>query len=179
MQIFAETERLILRELLPSDVEGMFNLDSDPEVHTFLGNKPLKNMDESKDAILFIRQQYIDNGIGRWAMIEKKSGEFVGWTGLKLITEMTNSHINFYDVGYRLIKKFWGKGYATESAKASLDFAFNQKKQKEVFGITHIDNLKSQRALEKSGLRFIETFEQKGMPCNWYKITKEEWNKTR
>ncbi len=177
MKIFIETERLILRELLSTDDERMFELDSDPEVHTFLGNKPVKSIEESRAIIQSVQQQYIDNGIGRWAVVEKSSGSFVGWTGLKLIKELTNNHIDFYDVGYRLIKKYWGKGYATESAKASVQYGFEQMQLNEIFGITHVENIKSKRALEKCGLKFIETFEHNGIPCNWFRITKEEWER--
>lgn len=92
MKIFAETERLILREILPSDIDGMFELDSDPEVHKYLGNKPVTTREQISDAINFIRQQYIDNGIGRWAIIDKKTNDFIGWTGLKFVTELTNNH---------------------------------------------------------------------------------------
>ena len=56
-----------------------------------------------------IRQQYIDNGIDRWAIINKETNDFIGWTGLKFVTETTNNHINFYDLGYRLIEKYWAK----------------------------------------------------------------------
>ena len=122
MKIFAETERLILREILPTDVEGMYQLDADPDVHKYLGNKPVTSREQTLEVINFIRQQYIDNGIGRWAIINKKSNEFLGWTGLKLVTDETNHHKNYYDLGYRLIKKYWGKGIATESACASLDY---------------------------------------------------------
>ena len=55
--------------------------------------------------------------------------------------ETINNHINFYDVGYRLAQKHWGKGYATESAKASLRYAFEEMNLTEVFGITHIENI--------------------------------------
>ena len=65
MRIFVETDRLILRELLPQDELGMFELDSDPEVHRFLGNQPVKDMERIREVITFVRQQYVDNGIGR------------------------------------------------------------------------------------------------------------------
>jgi [ribosomal protein S5]-alanine N-acetyltransferase len=135
MQIFVETERLILREILPSDEMGMFELDSDPEVHKYLGNKPIKNIEQARQNIEFIRQQYTDNGIGRWAIIEKEKTNFIGWAGIKLIKETINNHSNYYDLGYRLIRKHWNKGFATESAKASLNYAFNVMKLKEVFGM--------------------------------------------
>src|SRR3954462_3045386 len=105
MKIFAETERLILRELLPTDAEGMFELDSDADVHKYVGKKPVKTIDECRDVIEFIRAQYVSNGIGRWAVIEKSTNNFVGWSGLKLMKEKVNGHIDFYDIGYRLVKK--------------------------------------------------------------------------
>src|SRR5689334_17602375 len=103
VQVFIETERLILRELLPSDEQGMFELDSNPEVHKYLGNNPVKKMEEVREAITNIRKQCIENGIGRWAAVEKGTGSFIGWSGLKLIEEYENNQINFHDVGYRLI----------------------------------------------------------------------------
>lgn len=97
MEIFAETKRLILRELLPIDAEGMFELDSDKDVHQYLGGNAVKSINQSIGDIEFIRKQYMDNGIGRWAVIEKETGGFIGWGGLKLITETCNNKTNYYD----------------------------------------------------------------------------------
>ena len=149
MKIFAETERLILREILPSDIDGMFELDSDSEVHKYLGNKPVNDRAQISNVINFIRQQYIDNGIGRWAIIDKKTNEFIGWTGLKFVTDLTNNHQNYYDVGYRLIRKYWGQGIATETAIVSLDYAFNILKVEEVFAAASCENVGSNKILQK------------------------------
>jgi len=65
MKIVAETDRFFLREILPSDIDGMFELDSDPEVHKYLGNNPVSNRAQIVDTINFVRQQYMDYGIGR------------------------------------------------------------------------------------------------------------------
>ncbi len=176
--VYAETDRLVLREMLLSDVDGMYALDSDPEVHKYLGNKPVQSKKESQEMILSIRQQYIDNGIGRWTMIEKATGDFVGWTGLKLIQKPANHHIDFYDVGFRLMKKHWGKGFATESAIASIRYGFEMLNLKEIIGIAHIENKNSRKALEKSGLIFIEKFtwpDWNNLECDWLKITREQW----
>src|SRR5688572_27023337 len=120
MKVIAETERLIIREILHTDVDKMFELHADPEVHRFLGNKTVGNKEQIIDIINFVRQQYIDYGVGRWAIIDKKTNEFIGWTGLEFVTKETNKQKNYYDLGYRLIKTFWGQGIATESAFASL-----------------------------------------------------------
>ena len=177
MKIFVETERLILREIRPSDLEAFFEMDSNPAVHQYLGNSPIKTREEAADIIQSIRQQYLDYGIGRWAAIEKSSGNFIGWSGLKFITVLENKHINFHDVGYRFIPKYWGKGYATESAKAALQYGFITLNLKEIIGIAHAENTASRKALEKCGLQFIEPFEWRDLPCDWLKISRTDWDK--
>ncbi|MDO1447278.1 GNAT family N-acetyltransferase [Rhodocytophaga aerolata] len=171
MQIFSETDRLTLRELLPTDALGMYELDADPEVHTYLGNKPVKSIEESRQIIEFIREQYVSNGIGRWAVIEKESQEFIGWAGLKFIRDTINRHTYYYDLGYRFIKRYWGKGYATEAAKASLAFGFNNLQLKEIYAMAHLANQASQQVLTKVGMQFIETFTYEEEQMNWYKMT--------
>lgn len=172
MQIFVETERLILREILPSDDKGMLELDSDPEVQRFVGNKPIKSLQEARQMIAFIRSQYQENGIGRWAVVEKESNRFVGWAGLKLVKEPTNDHINFYDLGYRLIRRYWGRGYATEAANASLRYGFEQLGLEQVYGMCDVANVASRKVLEKVGLKLVGTFDLEGVAHNWFEISK-------
>ena len=176
MKFCIETERLILRELRPSDLNGMFELDSDPNVHKYLGNKPVKTIEESQKILESFINQYNERGIGRWAAIEKSSGEFIGWTGLRLNTEYNmNGFTEYYDVGYRLIKRFWGKGYATESGNAAVNYAFDTLKIPELYAVTEIGNQASHRALLKIGLTYVEDFyfEQKKLNLRWYKIKNE------
>jgi [ribosomal protein S5]-alanine N-acetyltransferase len=175
MNVFAETERLILREILPTDIDGMFELESDPEVHRYLGNNPVHDKEQTIELINFIRQQYIDNGIGRWAIIDKKTNDFIGWTGLKFVTILTNNHKNYYDLGYRLIKKYWGQGIATETAIASLNYAFDKLNAGEVYAMADFENDGSNKILNKVGLNFIESFDHNGIKHNWYKIERAEY----
>ena len=177
MQIFIETERLFLRELMPSDKNGMFELDADTEVHRYLGNHPVQNIKEAEEAIAFIRQQYTDNGIGRWAIIEKATGDFVGWGGFKLVTSVINNHSNYHDIGYRFIKRYWGKGYATESARAVVDYGFQQLKLQEIYAFADAGNKESRHVLEKIGLSFVEKFSYEGVAHDWFQLTKANWIK--
>jgi [ribosomal protein S5]-alanine N-acetyltransferase len=179
VKIYAETERLILREIIPSDMDGMFELDSDPEVHKYLGNKPVTDREQIINVINSIRQQYTDNGIGRWAIIDKKTNDFIGWTGLKFVTDLTNNHQNYYDLGYRLIKKYWRQGIATETAIISLNYAFEQLKAKEVYAMADCENDSSNKILKKVGLNFIEKFDLDGIKHNWYKIDKNDYEKNK
>lgn len=177
MNIHIETERLIIRAINENDVEGIYLLDSDPEVHTYLGNKPIKTRAEAEKTIQFIKKQYAENGIGRWAVVEKKSNTFIGWTGLKWITEPINGKSEYYDLGYRFIKKYWGKGYATESAIASLDFAFNELKQDTIDAMADMNNIASNKILQKIGMSKIGELEYDEVPHHHYRITKEDWEK--
>ena len=173
MKFNIETERLILRELRITDLEGMFELDSDPEVHKYLGNKPAQTKEESKKILESVLKQYEERGIGRWAAIEKSSGSFIGWSGLRLNTEYNmNGFTRYYDVGYRIIKRYWGKGYATESGTTAVDYAFNILKMPELYATTEIGNQASHNALLKIGLSYIEDFyfEQEQLDLRWYKI---------
>jgi [ribosomal protein S5]-alanine N-acetyltransferase len=179
MRIFAETERFILREILPADADGLFELDSDPEVHRYLGNKPVINKEQVEDTIRYIRQQYIENGIGRWAIIEKATQHFVGWTGLKLVKESINHHINYYDLGYRLLRKYWGKGIATETAYASLHYGFGTLQLQEIYAMADLENAGSNHVLTKAGLKLIETFDLHGIKHNWYKMDKLAWEERK
>lgn len=172
MEIFAETERLILREILPSDRNALFAIDSDPDVNIYLGNNPVKNIEQTDDLIEFIRKQYVDNGIGRWAMIEKSTNNFIGWAGLKLVRELTNNHINYYDLGYRLNKNYWGKGFATEAAKASLNYGFNTLNLNEIYAIADSENVASKNVIEKVGLKYMETFTYCNTNHDWFEIQK-------
>jgi len=168
-----ETERLILREFIDSDVDGLFELDSNPIVHKYLGNNPVKNKDESYKYIQDCKLKYKAHGMCRLAVIEKKTGNFIGWSGLRFIDDYVfNKHTNFYDVGYRLIPKYWGKGYATESGIASVNYGFKTLNLDTIYGITEIGNEASHKALLKIGLDYIEDFnyEKEQLKLRWYSI---------
>ena len=172
MKIFAETPRLILRELLDTDDKGMFELDSNTEVLKYLYTEPQTKIEQSRDVITFIRKQYEENGIGRWAVIEKQSGDFIGWAGLKLVKQTINNRTNYYDVGYRLIPRYWGRGYATEVCKASIDYGFKNLNLNLICATASVHNIASRKVLEKNRLTFIEEFLYEGEPETWYEIRK-------
>ena len=170
MKVFIETERLVIREIVQEDIDGMFELDSNPDVHKFLGNNPIKTIEESRDTIQFIRQQYTDYGIGRWAMIEKQTNNFIGWNGFKFITETINRHTEYYDLGYRMIPKYWNKGYATEAAKACLNYGITKLKLNPIYAITTADNTASRNVLIKTGFKPIKTFMHHGLLHQWFEL---------
>ena len=173
-EIFVQTDRLLLGEVLPTDNESIFELDSDRDVHQYLGDPIIHTIEDSQEIIANIRHHYKNNGIGRWAVIEKATNQFMGWCGLQLETKTVNHHTNFYDLGYRLIKRYWGFGFATESAKAVLTYGFDKLCISEVFADADINNVASKKVLKKVGLRHIETFDDEGYAVAWFTI-KRQW----
>lgn len=162
-----ETQRLFFRELITSDAEVMYELDSNPEVHKYLGGNPVTSIGQVEAAITNIREQYEKNGIGRWAAILKETGEFIGWAGLKLESDV-NGHAQYYDLGYRFIQRYWDKGYASEASKAFVDYGFHVMKLVKICAYADANNAASRRVLEKAGLTFVEFFELDGTREAWY-----------
>jgi ribosomal-protein-alanine N-acetyltransferase len=165
-----ETDRLYFREIVESDDYSILELDSDSVVHQYLGNRPIEDIIQARKLIQFIRQQYLDNGIGRLAIIEKETNTFVGWGGFKLITDSVNNHKNYLDLGYRFIRKYWGKGYATESSNAAIKFAFNKLGVDVIYAITDVNNIQSKKVLQKCGFICREVFEYQTLPHYWFEM---------
>ncbi|RZK77748.1 MAG: N-acetyltransferase [Pedobacter sp.] len=177
MKAFKETDRIILREIELSDAPAMFEMDSDPEVHKYLGKQPIQTINETIENIEYIRQQYLDHGIGRWAVEDKHLNQFVGWSGLKFRPDEVNGYVNYVEVGYRFLKRFWGKGYATESAIQSIDYAFEELKLNCVYAMANKDNSGSRNTLLKAGLKNTGQFNYENIDCDWFEITLEDWQK--
>ena len=175
MKVLIETERLILRELEYTDDQDLFEMDSDPEVHLYIENNPVKSIDEIRKVIEMLKIQYKENGIARWAVVDKLTNECVGWSGLKYFNQPLNNHNNFYELGYRFKKKHWGKGFATESSSAILDFGFRNFNVEKIFAITDPKNENSKKVLNKLGFEFQETFDYEGDPTDWFELKKVTW----
>ncbi|RDI53557.1 GNAT family N-acetyltransferase [Flavobacterium glaciei] len=170
MNLILETGRLILREMKISDAEALFEMDSNPKVHQYLWNKPLTDISEVHAYIKSVREQYVQNKIGRFVVILKETNELIGWAGLKYNTEMVNNKINFYDIGYRLNEKFWGKGYASEASFAWLDYGFNVMKVEIMEAAAHTENIASNKILQNIGLKMTDTYLENDVSWNWYEL---------
>lgn len=164
-----ETERLVLREFSPADAPALLELNSDPEVLRYTGNYPFKNLEEVH---AFIRDydQYRLYGYGRWSVLWKETGEHIGWCGLKYRTDRKET-----DLGYRFRKKWWGKGIATEAAKASLQVGFESCGLERIIGNAMKENAASIRVLEKIGMTFFRELLIDGHEAVSYRISREDF----
>jgi len=186
MQVFLETDRLILRRFTADDADLLVELDADPEVMRYInGGEPTSRaevVDEVLPAFLGYYKRY--PGYGFWAAIEKSTGEFLGWFHFR---PKEGGFADEPELGYRLQRSAWGQGYATEGSRALIDKGFAEFGVQRVFAETMAVNTGSRRVMEKSGLRFVRTFH-----AQWpvripgdehgdveYALDRDEWEQDR
>ena len=165
------TRRLIIRELEASDAEGFYQLNSDPEVLRYTGDVPFESI---YAAWVFLENypEYRENGYGRWAVVLKKTGEFIGWCGLKLNEE------GYTDLGFRFFKKYWGQGYAKEAAQAAVLYGFDVLNLEEIIGRAAVQNKAAIRVLEKAGMKFWKSDHCPGLgKAAYYKLIRKDANR--
>jgi RimJ/RimL family protein N-acetyltransferase len=157
--IFLETERLVLRRFTEDDVDNLVELDNDPDVMHFInGGRPTPR-DEIENEVLpmFLDCYERFAGYGFWAAVEKSTEEFVGWFHFR---PAEGTHPGEVELGYRLRRSAWGKGYATEGSRALIHKGFAEFGVQRVFASTMVVNVASRRVMEKAGLKFVRTFHQ-------------------
>jgi RimJ/RimL family protein N-acetyltransferase len=172
-----ETERLILQVPQLSDLDDLIALRTDPEVMSCLGGFGqefgtgiIQNIDEIKYQ-LSLTQDYFDTyGLGFFCALEKATGAFIGQAGLFHLS--FNTKQSDIELAYRLHKKYWGQGYATELAIALIDWGLNTYKLPKIIAPVHPGNERSIRVLEKSGMQCEGTICHKGYEIPCYSISK-------
>ncbi len=166
-----ETERLILRPFTLDDAEAFFEFNKDPEVVQYTGNPPTLSIEEAKEIIeQVISPQYSKNGMGRLAVIKKENQEIIGFCGLKFIEEENET-----DLGYRFLRSEWGKGYATESAKAVLKHGFEDLGLERIIARADKRNTASIHVIQKLGMNYVSETICEMLPSLKYEITHYQW----
>ncbi|MDE2210614.1 MAG: GNAT family N-acetyltransferase [Betaproteobacteria bacterium] len=143
-----KTPRVALHEIAAEHANELHELDSDPRVMRYIGSGRLSTREQVDDAIRRIPRIYaLYPGLGTWRATRRDNGEFIGWFALKYIPRTAE-----VEVGYRLRYAAWGRGYATEGARALVEYGFDDLGLYRIVGVTHPDNAASQRVLRKAGL---------------------------
>jgi RimJ/RimL family protein N-acetyltransferase len=170
MQIFLETERLVLRRFTEDDVDNLVELDSDPDVMHFITGGRLTPRDEIQNEVLpaFLGCYERFAGYGFWAALERSTEQFVGWFHLRPAEGAPPGEV---ELGYRLRRSAWGKGYATEGSRALIRAGFEELGAARVVASTMVVNVASRRVMEKAGLKFVRGFHQ---PWPYYIEGEEE-----
>lgn len=163
--IIFETDRLRVRHLTEENEDNFFLLHGDEEIMRYI-RKP-KTKAESDQMLSEILAGYSDEMLqGRWAAEEKQTGKYVGSFVIIPIPQQTEK----IQLGYALLKEFWGKGYATELTKAGLQFAFNRLGLVIVYAVTELPNIASQKVLLKCGFKVDSSFIEKDKSLLLFKI---------
>jgi RimJ/RimL family protein N-acetyltransferase len=150
-----ETERLYLRELTGSDASDLACILSDPESMKYYP-KPF-TPEQVRNWIQWNIDNYQKYRHGLWAVILKDGDIFLGDCGIT-IQEIEGEYLP--ELGYHIKKEFWCKGYATEAAKACLDYAFSTFKYNELFSYTNQENIPSIKVMKKIGMQFRRGFKK-------------------
>ena len=159
-----ETDRLILRDLQESDLPALIALNQDSEIMQYFP-KPYSQA-ESLRLYQGIQDEVTAYGYSLWAVEEKSSQEFIGLVGLHHSDLRIFAGKEAVEIGWRLRKEFWNRGYATEAAQACLDFAFQQTGLSEVYSFTSLLNLPSQKVMQKLGMEFVKEFDNEKVPVD-------------
>ncbi|HSZ87398.1 MAG TPA: GNAT family N-acetyltransferase [Puia sp.] len=160
-----ETARLLVRQYNLDDAENFYLLNSDADVMKYIRTPKTR-----QQAFQFLQEniQYYNEFpvYGRWALIEKLNQQFIGSFMLRPSTAVNDK----IELGYAMFKNHWGKGYATESVKGGLDFAFRHLLLPDVIAITQTENISSQKVLLKCGFIQHENINDNGRMVNFFSI---------
>ncbi len=186
MEVFLETERLVLRRFTMDDEELLMHLDNDPDVMLYINAGAPVPREEIVDETLPAFLRYYDrfDGYGFWAAIDKQSGRFLGWFHFR---PGDGAGPLEPELGYRLHRFAWNQGYATEGSRALIDKGFGEFGVERVYAETMAVHSGSWRVMEKAGLRHVRSFH-----ADWpvripgdehgeveYAITRSQWDADR
>ncbi|CAM0117449.1 GNAT family N-acetyltransferase [Rhabdochlamydiaceae symbiont of Dictyostelium giganteum] len=183
-----QTNRLILRPWKESDLLPFAQLNSDPKVMEYF---PKLLTTEESDALAYrIIHNIQQKGWGFWAVSLRETDTFIGFTGLNEVnfTAPFTAKKPTIEIGWRLSFSHWGKGYATEGAKAALEYGFCTLHLKEIASFTTLQNQRSRHVMEKIGMVHYEEldFDHPNLPSDHplkhhvlYKLRKKEWEKSQ
>ena len=172
MNIALKTNRLILKSVALPDLDDIFALCSDQEVMKYVENDFVKTKEEVIDFIKCQQGYFEKYGLDYFSVFEKDSGEFVGQAGLFHLCLDVN--LPDIEIGYRLHKKHWNKGYATELVTALIQYGFNQLLLPKIIAAVDPENKSSRKVLEKCGMSYIGTTEFRGCLLARYEIYRSD-----
>lgn len=161
--IIAETPRLVIREYIAADAPALAMMNDDPRVLQYAKRQPYNNVAEAELYTQTYKTMYDDYGFGRWAVVTREDGQCIGYCGIKFRPDK-----NLIDLGYRFLPSHWGKGYATEAAKACVEYAFNKLRLPRIWLSAAPENAASRHVAEKIGFQIADVRIDEGLPWQFY-----------
>jgi len=166
-----ETSRLRLRMFTPEDLDDLCVIAADPEVMRFIGRGLPLTREETLLNLPSIINAFRRRGFGRWALVLKETGALAGYCGLALGSEEVG-----VELAYMLSRGEWGKGLATEAARACLRYGSERLRLDSIAAITRPDNLRSRRVMERLCMKYVRAGQHHGYSCVCYSIARGEWH---
>jgi len=168
LNLFIETERLLIRPFKMEDIEPSYKMNLDAEVSRYTGDGGVVSKKEIERRIIEnVFGDYEKHGFGRLAVELKGENKFIGFTGLKYLEDMDE-----VDLGYRFMKEYWGKGIATESAKACLNLGFETLELNKIIAMVLPENIGSIRVLEKLNFEYEKDIIEDNQLAKIYSLIK-------
>jgi len=164
---------LTLRPFVEDDVDPLHRVMGDREVLRYFPSSDPPSRERIERLIEFQLEHWEKHGYGWWAVVlraeQRAALPLIGWAGLQYLPETDET-----EVGYLLGKPYWGRGLATEAARESVRFGFEDLGIETIVGVVHPENIASQRVLEKAGLSFVEEASYFGMDVRRYVRTRRD-----
>lgn len=165
-----ETERLVLRMLRNEDFDDYAAMCADPEIMRFLGDRKPMNRNQAWRHMASIVGHWQLRGYGFFAVEEKATGRFVGRVGFWNPEDWPD-----FEIGWTTVREHWGKGYATEAARACLSYAFTNLRRDYVTSLIDPNNAASIRVAEHLGERYFQDVDLFGITVRQYRLSADEW----
>ena len=162
-----KTERLCLRPFSKEDLNAYAEIMGDHEVGKWFPKGTGYTREEAEKSLDSILKHWDNHGFGIWAMTGKERESLLGRCGLNLITETSEVELDFV-----VARSFWGRGYATEAAKAALAYGFDVIGLGRIIALAKPENISSRRVIEKTGMRYVKNAEYWGITCAYYSISR-------
>ena len=166
MHIIAQTPRFAIRDFKPEEEAVYISLFDDERVNLHLPDR------SRKEHVAIFRKAFEDyaenKALGRWGMFNNNDGDFIGLCLLRNYDDKNDSRV---ELGYVMHQKYWGKGIASEMAVIMVGYALTHTNAKEIVAVTTLENIGSQRVLEKAGLKRMDNFKRDGKELAFFSMS--------
>lgn len=171
MSVLLRTERLVLRPFAEDDVEPFAAINADPEVMRYIGDGAPRTPEQTRSAVAKTMRHWEEHGWGPLAVTVASTGEFIGFVVLA-VPKFLPEILPAVEVGWRIGRPHWGRGYAPEAAREAIRFAFEDRGMDRLVSCVHHDNAASVRVAEKLGMALERETVVPGLevPCLVYEL---------
>lgn len=161
------TERLYMEPFANAHADGLFAMNSDPDVMRYLG--PPQTRADVLDSITRVQDRWATNGYGWWSIFLKDSNTLIGSACVQNLAHIKSAPL---EIGWRLMTAYHGKGYATEAGQAAMDFGFDRVGADYICAVANPDNIASQNVMKRLGMRYVGVQTHYDEPCAYFEIHK-------